>query len=83
MSKERHYALGMAIFDLEDPTQLLFRQREPILEASLDWEIHGYVPNVVFSCGQVIIDDQLVVYYGGADTAIGAAAIKLSKLESV
>jgi predicted GH43/DUF377 family glycosyl hydrolase len=67
--------LGVALLDLVDPTQVLARQPEPILEPTLDWEIHGHVPNVVFSCGHVMIDDVLYVYYGGADTAIGLAKV--------
>jgi predicted GH43/DUF377 family glycosyl hydrolase len=60
---------------LQEPTKILFRQSEPILEPELEWEINGYVPNVVFSCGQAVIDGKIHVYYGGADTAIGVAQI--------
>jgi predicted GH43/DUF377 family glycosyl hydrolase len=56
-----------------DPTVVLKRQEAPILEPEEEWERHGDVSNVVFSCGQVMGDDTLYVYYGGADTAIGVA----------
>jgi predicted GH43/DUF377 family glycosyl hydrolase len=59
---------------------VISRQVEPILEPILDWEINGHVPNVVFSCGQVILDDTLYIYYGAADTVIGAATIPLSDI---
>jgi predicted GH43/DUF377 family glycosyl hydrolase len=39
-----------------------------------------YVPNVVFSCGQVIMGGVLIVYYGAADTVIGAASIPLQDI---
>jgi beta-1,2-mannobiose phosphorylase / 1,2-beta-oligomannan phosphorylase len=74
------YSLGIALLDGNDPEEVLFRQTSPILEPELAWEINGYVPNVIFSCGQVIRDEVLTVYYAGADTAIGAASISLSKL---
>jgi predicted GH43/DUF377 family glycosyl hydrolase len=67
------YKLGVALLDLEDPAVVLKRQGEPILEPAEEWERHGDVPNVVFSCGQVMTDEALYVYYGGADTAIGVA----------
>ncbi len=76
----RKYSLGIALLNLKDPTRILARQRAPILEPKLDWEINGFVPNVVFSCGQVIFGNDLYVYYGGADQVIGVAAVSLSDL---
>jgi len=74
-SNEKGYCLGAALLDLDDPSKVLARQAEPILEPELDWEINGYIPKVVFSCGQVEIGDRIMVYYGGADTVIGVAGI--------
>jgi predicted GH43/DUF377 family glycosyl hydrolase len=80
VSKDHRYSLGIALLDLDDPTKVIARQAEPLLEPELDWEINGYVPNVVFSCGQVVIDGELLVYYGGADTAIGVAKTQMSEI---
>lgn len=80
VGRDRRYCLGAALLDLEDPSKVIGRQVEPILEPQLDWEIDGHVPKVVFSCGQVIIGDELYVYYGGADTAIGVAALPVSDI---
>ena len=77
VSKSRCYSLGIAELDLDDPSKVISRQKEPILEPELEWEIKGHVPNVVFSCGHVIRDGELIVYYGAADTVIGAAQIPL------
>ncbi|NLL43075.1 MAG: glycosidase [Firmicutes bacterium] len=74
------YRLGAALLDGEDPTKVVRRLPQPILEPELDWERTGHVPNVVFSCGQVIKDDFLYVYYGGADKVIGVAGIELDKV---
>ena len=76
----RTYRLAAALLDGEDPTKVVRRLPEPILEPELEWEREGYVPNVVFSCGQVIKDDFLYVYYGAADKVIGAAGIELNKI---
>ena len=43
-------------------------------------ELEGEVPNVVFSCGQIVRDDTLYLYYGGADKVIGVATGSLSRL---
>jgi predicted GH43/DUF377 family glycosyl hydrolase len=78
----RKYSLGIALLDRKDPTIVVARQQDPILEPELDWEINGFVPNVVFSCGQAFMNDQLYVYYGGADQKIGVAAVSLSDINS-
>lgn len=83
VSKDRKYSLGAALLDLEHPEKVLFRQIEPILEPELDWEVNGHVPNVVFSCGQVILKNDIYVYYGGADTQIGAAKMPYSDISKI
>ena len=57
------------------------RQKEPILEPELKWEVYGHVPNVVFSCGHVLLRERLLVYYGAADTVIGVGETDLPSLE--
>lgn len=77
------YRLGALLLDLNDPTRVISRQAEPILEPELDWEIHGHVDNVVFSCGQVVLGEEIFVYYGGADNAIGLAKMKYMDIFSL
>lgn len=81
VSADKRYCLGAAMLDLHDPSKVIGRQTDPILEPELDWEINGYVPNVVFSCGQAQLGDDLLVYYGGADTVIGVAGMRLSDID--
>ncbi len=81
VSQEKRYSLGIALLDRHDPSRVIARQPEPILEPELDWEVHGHVPNVVFSCGQVVIGDRILVYYGGADTVIGVAVLELDDIK--
>lgn len=75
------YRLGAALLDLNDPKKVLARQSETILEPELDWEINGYIPNVVFSCGQAVKDEKIYVYYGGADTVIGVAMLDIKDIK--
>ncbi len=67
------YRLGLALLDLDNPSKVLKRTDEPILEPAADWELQGDVNNVVFTCGAVLLGTELWVYYGGADTVIGLA----------
>jgi predicted GH43/DUF377 family glycosyl hydrolase len=72
------YRLGVALLDYDDPRKVLARQAVPVIEPELDWEINGYIPNVIFSCATIDHDDKYYVIYAGADTVIGAAYIKKS-----
>lgn len=61
------YRVGAIMLDLDDPLKILGRIPYPILEPETDYERVGLVPNVVFPCGNVVIGDELFVYYGGTD----------------
>jgi predicted GH43/DUF377 family glycosyl hydrolase len=80
ISHHAKYRLGAALLDLKDPSKILARTGEPILEPELPYEKFGQVPQVVFPCGAVVINDTLFVYYGGADTVIGVAHAKLNDI---
>jgi len=67
------YQAGAVLFDPKDPTKVLKRSEKPIIEPTQDWEIDGYVDNVVFAEGLVAHDGKWNLYYGGADHKIGLA----------
>lgn len=77
---DKQYRLGALLLDLENPSRIIGRLDYPILEPEEEYEKSGQVPNVVFSCGAVIIENQLFVYYGGGDSVIGVATTELDKL---
>lgn len=66
------YKLGAMLLDLEDPTNILYRSNAPIL-APQEWYENDGKPGVVYTCGAVILGDNLVVYYGGGDKHVGVA----------
>lgn len=78
VDSKKYYRLGYFILDLLDPSKVLFRSKDPILEPDLPWERVGNVPDVVFSNGAGIYKDTLYVFYGAADTRIGVATAKVS-----
>lgn len=74
------YRLGFAILDIKDPSKVIWRSKEPVLEPEEKYELEGVVPNVVYTCGAVLIGDTVFLYYGGADTVICVATASLSEL---
>ncbi len=77
---DNHYHLRAALLDPRDPTKVIVRTKDPILEVETSYEKFGIVPNVVFSNGSAVVNGKLFVYYGGADKVIGVATIKVSDL---
>jgi len=67
VNSQRVYRVGAVLLDLDEPDKILARTSEPILEPEMEYEKRGIVPNVVFPTGGVILDGDLLVYYGGAD----------------
>jgi predicted GH43/DUF377 family glycosyl hydrolase len=72
----RKYAMGAFLLDLNDPSRLLGRLEEPLLEPNAN-EREGYVPNVVYSCGAVLHNRELIIPYAMSDYASTFATIPL------
>jgi predicted GH43/DUF377 family glycosyl hydrolase len=75
----RKYSIGAAMLDLEDPSKVIGRLQEPILQPPSD-RIDGYVPNVVYTCGALIHGGHLVLPYGLNDSVTTIATIELASL---
>lgn len=75
------YRLGVALHDLNDPSIILGVSDEWILQPEAPWEISGYVPNVVFTCGAIPESDGTVkIYWGGADSVMCVGSANIEKL---
>ena len=61
---DNHYHLRAALLDPRDPTKVIVRTKDPILEVEASYEKFGVVPNVVFSNGGAVINGKLFVYLG-------------------
>ena len=79
-SENNVYRLGAAILDADNPGKIICRSINPIFEPEEDYEFSGQVPNVVFSCGAVVVDDRLLVYYGAADAVVCLAVCDVKEL---
>lgn len=70
----RKYAMGAFLLDKDDPSRLIGRLEEPLLEPNAN-EREGYVPNVVYSCGAAVKDGVLIIPYAMSDYASTFATI--------
>ena len=75
----RQYAIGAVLLDRDDPSKIIGRTRQPILQAEND-DRNGYVPNVVYTCGGMRCGKQLFMPYGISDSSVGFAFLPLKKL---
>jgi predicted GH43/DUF377 family glycosyl hydrolase len=83
VDKNWYYRLGLAVVDLNDPQKTRYRHKSPILEPIEPYEKHGKVRDVTFTCGAVLLDDTIFVYYGAADTRVCVATMKLDDVLSL
>lgn len=75
----RKYCIGAALLDLEDPTKVIGRLREPLLSPEGP-EREGYVPNVVYSCGSLLHQNTLILPYAMSDKATAITSIPVDEL---
>lgn len=84
------YQAGAVLLDLNDPSRVLGRTNENILEPRTPYEMSGQVPNVIFPSGWWVhafdkdgvasMDSPVYVYYGAADTCVGLARTTIGDL---
>ena len=75
----RKYSIGAALLDKNDPSRVLARSVEPLLHPEPS-EREGYVPNVVYTCGAMRHNDQIILPYAISDTYSNFATIKIVAL---
>ena len=78
--KDDQYRVGALLLDLKDPTKILGRLENYIMEPEYPYETEGYYTGCVFPTGNVIVNNTLYVYYGGADRFVCVATCKLDYL---
>lgn len=71
------YHIGAMLLDLRNPSVVLYRSNEPILEPTEVYENVGFKPGIAYPCGAVVIKNKLFVYYGGADSVVCVAVAEL------
>lgn len=75
----RQYDLGAVLLDLQDPTKVLARLREPLMVPQAS-EREGYVPNVLYTCGGLLHGNDLILPYAFADRVTSFATVPLRSI---
>ena len=75
----RKYCIGAFLLDRDNPVEVIGRLREPLLKPSLS-EREGYVPNVVYTCGSLIHNGEVIIPYGLSDYSTSFATVSLDDL---
>ncbi len=75
----RQYSIGAILLDLDNPAQVIGSLKEPLLIPHEE-EREGYVPNVVYSCGSLIHNNELIIPYAMSDFMSGIATVKVDEL---
>ena len=81
-SKKPLFAIEAILMDGDDPKKVIARSRQPLLIPEEPYELYGIVPNIVFPSGAVMQNENLIIYYGAADTTICRAQVNLYELLS-
>ena len=77
-SKDEFYRVGMVMLDLENPSKILARTKDFVMEPEFDYERNGLWTGCVFPTGIVEKDGLLYIYYGCADTFVAVATAPLA-----
>jgi predicted GH43/DUF377 family glycosyl hydrolase len=78
----REYTLSASLYNLENPEILIGKLNEPLMVPNEE-EREGYVPNVIYSCGSMIHNEDLVIPYAMSDHASSYATVNLKELLDV
>ncbi len=75
----RRYTIGASLLDIDNPEKEIGRLKEPLIAPNSE-EREGYVPNVVYSCGSIIHNGELIIPYGLSDHSSTFATVNLERL---
>jgi len=77
---DHRYCLGALLLDLNDPSKIIARSTQPIMEPLADYEKTGFFGNVVFTNGHLLEGDKLSIYYGASDEVICQTEFRISEI---
>jgi predicted GH43/DUF377 family glycosyl hydrolase len=77
----RRYCIGAYLLDLEDPSKVIGQLSKPLLSPTEE-EREGYVPNVLYTCGAIIHNEEVIIPYSMSDTSSAIAVISVKELLS-
>ena len=78
--EEKIYRTGFMLLDLNDPTKILAKTKDFVMEPEYDYETKGIYNGCVFPTGIVERGGLLYVYYGSADKYVSLATVSLDEV---
>jgi predicted GH43/DUF377 family glycosyl hydrolase len=78
----REYTLGASLYELDNPAKEIGRLSSPLMVPN-EVEREGYVPNVIYSCGSIIHNNDLIIAYAMSDYSSSYATVDLRELLNV
>jgi predicted GH43/DUF377 family glycosyl hydrolase len=75
----RRYTISAALFDITNPQKPRACLSAPLINPRIS-ERHGYVPNVVYTCGTLLHNNSLIIPYAFSDQGCKYYHTKLSDL---
>lgn len=79
-TEENRYSLGAILLDLENPSIIIARSEEPIMEPIAEYERTGFFGEVIFTNGHIVKGDKIKMYYGAADEFVGLATLSIKEI---
>ncbi len=79
-TEKNRYCLGAILMDLNDPSKIIARSEEPIMEPMAEYELKGFFGEVIFTNGHIVKGDQVQMYYGAADQYVGMATFSIKEI---
>ncbi len=80
-ANEKHrYCLGALLLDLTDPSKVIARSEQPLVEPTASYELTGFFGNVVFTNGHLVEGDRIRMYYGASDEVICGADLSINEI---
>lgn len=77
---DHRYCLGALLLDKDNPSKVIARSIEPIMEPIMEYEKTGFFGNVVFTNGHFVEGDTLTMYYGASDEVICGAEFSIREI---
>ncbi|MHB9071079.1 MAG: glycoside hydrolase family 130 protein [Sedimentisphaerales bacterium] len=78
--KNHRYCLGALLLDTDNPSKVIARSDEPIMEPITDYEKNGFFGNVIFTNGHIVKGDTIMMYYGASDNVICKAELSINEI---
>jgi len=75
----RKYVISAILLDKDEPSKVIGYLKDPLIEPDEN-EREGYVPNVVYSCGSLVHNNEIIIPYAMSDSASTIASVSLNKV---